>query len=151
MNEAGLPEKWRLGFDKGGNRCVGHGAEKEMTSNNQQTRRLTIEDLSGSFVVFLIGFFSSVVVFIIELILRRRESATAVLPLSKTVVTDEVVVKEKSAANQPSTDNKLKGSVEPLNNDNPDNETNTVVVETSPIQANLKKLAVSVESSEEPK
>ena len=73
MNDAGLPEKWRLRFQRDGNRC-----EKNDGKEKKRNQRITLKNISGSFVVILVGMFSSVFVFIIELILRRRREYTSV-------------------------------------------------------------------------
>lgn len=79
MNEAGLPEKWRRRYQRGGHRCVGNDAEKEGKAKKRD-QRITLKNISGSFVVLVVGLFSSLIVFISEFIIRRRESAVVNLP-----------------------------------------------------------------------
>jgi hypothetical protein len=74
--------KWRLYFENGGNRCVGNDADK---NGRKKDYRLTLNNMSGSFVVLLVGIFCSVVVFIIESILQRRESAIPLPPAVRTI------------------------------------------------------------------
>ena len=117
MNEAGLPEKWRLHIEKGGNRCVGYDKEGGRKANKKRDQRITLQHMSGPFVVLLVGMFTSLVVFIIELIIPRRKSATvAVNPPS--VSGDPIKESEASASNnQPSVSINNKSSVDQLNND----------------------------------
>jgi hypothetical protein len=97
MKETGLTMKWRLRFEKGGNRCVGNDADKnEKQTQRKNEQRLTLNNMLGSFVVLLAGIFSSVVVFITESILHRRESAillpSAVKTINKVIKHQSVVV-----------------------------------------------------------
>ena len=121
MNEAGLLEKWRRRFQLAGNRCVGNdGAERDGKANKKRDQqRIALNNMSGSFVVILVGMFSSVVVFIIELILRRRRENTfvAVHPQSSSV--DPIKEADEASPNsnhQPNV-NINKPSVNLLNND----------------------------------
>ena len=81
MNEAGLPEKWRSRFRKGNGRCTGKEEKNKPQSRRHPSanHRITLQNLSGSFVVFLVGISFSIAVFIIELILRRRNNNSRVV------------------------------------------------------------------------
>jgi len=85
MNEAGLTNKWRERYEKGhNNRCTDANTAKKEGKAKKRNQRITLQNMSGSFVVLLVGIFCSVIVFIIELILSRRES-DIVVNLSSTV------------------------------------------------------------------
>ena len=85
MNEAGLTNKWRERYEKGhNNRCTDAKTAEKERKTKKHDQRITLQNMSGSFVVLLVGIFCSVIVFIIELILRSRES-DAVVNLSSTV------------------------------------------------------------------
>ena len=75
--------------------------------------------MSGSFVVILVGMFSSVAVFIIELILRRRREYTSVSVHPQPSSVDPI--KEAGASpnsnHQPNVSINKKPSVDQLNND----------------------------------
>ena len=110
MNAEGLPEKWRRLFQRDGNLCEKYRKKKKKKCEQQ----ITLKNMSGSFVVLLVGMFSSVVVFIIELILRCRESATVtVLSVAKTGALGQI----KSAA---------------VKQMSPDNESSAIVI--SPVE-----------------
>lgn len=74
MNEAGLSTKWRLRFERDGNRCVGNDDADKNAKERRNNQRITLSNMSGSFVILLVGLLFSVTVFIVELIFRRRES-----------------------------------------------------------------------------
>ena len=79
MNEAGLPEKWRSRFRKGKNRCTGKKEKTKPQSRHQSANhRISLKDMSGSFVVLLVGISFSIAIFIIELILRRHNNNSKV-------------------------------------------------------------------------
>ena len=65
MNEAGLLNKWRILFRTGKGRCVGKEKKEE------SLHRISLKNLSGSFVVYLVGIVSAVFVFIVEMIIYR--------------------------------------------------------------------------------
>ena len=94
MNEAGLPEKWRSRFRKG-NRCTGKEKKKPPTRHQSANHRITLKNLSGSFVVFLVGISFSIAIFIIELILRRRNRSSKVVPIQPPAASAAVVVPNK--------------------------------------------------------
>ena len=119
MNAEGLPEKWRLLFQRNGNRC-----EKD-DGKNKRDQRITLKNISGSFVVLVVGMFSSLLAFIVELLFRRRESATVdVLTVVKTADNDG---KMKSALMQPllnhNTDAEAKAAL--------DNESSAIVISSA--------------------
>ena len=117
MNEAGLPEKWRLQIEKGGNRCVGYDTKGGRNANKKCDQRITLQNMSGPFLVLLVGMFSSLVVFIIELIIPRRESAT-VADNPPPVSGDPIKEAEASAGSNPSNVSiNNKPSEDQLNND----------------------------------
>ena len=119
MNAEGLPEKWRLLFQRNGNRC-----EKD-DGKSKRDQRITLKNISGSFVVLVVGMFSSLLAFIVELLFRRRESATVdVLTVVKTADNDG---KMKSALMQPllnhNTDAEAKAAL--------DNESSAIVISSA--------------------
>jgi hypothetical protein len=121
MNEARLPEKWRLQFEKGDNQCVGNVAVVKDGKGKKRDQRISLRNMSGSFVVLLVGIFSSFVVFIIELALRRREAAN--LP---TAAVTEYKAEDDRSNQSPTpalTVNKL--NKEDREVDKPDNESST--------------------------
>ena len=143
MNDAGLPEKWRLRFQRDGNRC-----EKNDGKEKKRNQRITLKNISGSFVVILVGMFSSVVVFIIELIRRRRESATvAVLTVAKTGTDSKI---KSAAVKQSSPDDKVKSTDSNESKGTPDNESSAMVI--SPVEpvTDLKIVSIEIPSVEEP-
>ena len=121
MNEARLPEKWKLQFEKGNNQCVGNVAVVKDGKGKKRDQRISLRNMSGSFVVLLVGIFSSFVVFIIELALRRREAAN--LP---TAAVTEYKAEDDRSNQSPTpalTVNKL--NKEDREVDKPDNESST--------------------------
>ena len=98
MNEAGLPEKWRSRFRKGNGRCTGKKEKKKPQSRHHQSanHRITLQNLSGSFVVLLVGISFSIAVFIIELILRRRNNNSRVVHIQPPPVAAPAVVNKSS-------------------------------------------------------
>ena len=79
MNEAGLPEKWRSRFRTGKNRCTGKKEKTKPQSRHQSANhRISLKDMSGSFVVLLVGISFLIAIFIIELILRRHNNNSKV-------------------------------------------------------------------------
>ena len=57
MNDVGLPEKWRLLFQRDGNRCEKNGGKEK-----KRDQRITLKNISGSFVVLVVGIFFSLLV-----------------------------------------------------------------------------------------
>jgi len=138
MNEARLPEKWRLQFEKGDNRCVGNVAAVKDEKRKKRDQRITLKNISGSFVVLLVGIFSSFVAFIIERVLRpRKAGTTANLPtaaVTKYKAEDDrsnhqskkIIITSPTPA---PTVNKL--NKEDREVDTPDNESSTYNIKTS--------------------
>ena len=91
MNEAGLLDKWRSRFRKGKGRCV---SEKK----DDSLHRISLQNLSGAFVVFCVGIVSAVLVFIAELIIHHRSTkAINNQPKDQNVVNSQV---EKDTKNE---------------------------------------------------
>jgi len=145
MNAEGLPEKWRLLFQRNGNRCErGDGKEKK------RDQRITLKNMSGSFVVLVVGIFFSLLVFIVELILRRRESATvAVLTVAKTGDADNKI--KSAAVKQPSPDGKVRSTDSNESSGTPDNESSAIVISQAvePV-TELKMVSIEIPSGDEP-
>ena len=121
MNEAGLPEKWRRHFQNGNNYFViGKGAEKGKKSKKKD-QRITLNNMSGSFVVLLVGIFSSIVVVIIELTIFRRESSVVSQPLAVQEAYAGVEKQENTRAKQ-----KTPIELASSNAAEPDNESNVI-------------------------
>ena len=73
MNEAGLPQKWRRRFfNAKSDQCIGNNNLVVNKANNKN-HRISLKNMSGSFVVLLVGIATSFVIFIVELILLRKE------------------------------------------------------------------------------
>ena len=98
MNEAGLPEKWRSRFRKGNGRCTGKES-RDQSANH----RITLKNMSGSFVVFLVGISFSITVFIIELILRRHNNNLKVVHIQPVAAARPVAKKSTPPSVGPST------------------------------------------------
>jgi len=81
MNEAGLPDKWRKQFQTNSGHCLTNGGTKQNKKAGKKDQSITLKNLSGSFVVLLVGIFFSIILFIIELIIYHRKSVVAVLPV----------------------------------------------------------------------
>ena len=146
MNAEGLPEKWRRRFQKDGNRC-----EKDRKEKKKRDQRITLFNMSGSFVVLLVGIVVSVVVYIIEFILLRRQSAIVEVQITVAKTDDsESKIKSASAIKQPSpTDSKMNNTNDAeVNNAAPDNDSTVIVISPAPI-TDLK--IASIEIREEPK
>jgi len=154
VNEAGLTEKWRRRFQRDGNRCIGNEKEKGRKTKKHD-QRITLKNMSGSFVILVVGIFSSVIVFLTELIIRRREStAIAVLIVPKTDAGANTII--STVRQLIMTDNKLNNVVAADDNAGPDDSESSIVVISSPVPItdDLKtdfKIAVSNEISEENK
>ena len=146
MNAEGLPEKWRLRFQRDGNRCENNdGKEKK------RDQRITLKNISGSFVVLVVGIFFSLLVFIVELILRRRESATvAVLTVAKTGDADNKI--KSAAVKQPSPDGKVRSTDSNESSGTPDNESSAIVISQAvePAVTELKMVSIEIPSGDEP-
>lgn len=105
MKEAGLPDKWREQFQTyNGNHCLTNGGTKQNKKAGKKDQSITLKNLSGSFVVLLVGIFFSIILFIIELILYHRKcSVVAVLPVPN-MKTDSIAEDESSTAKQLTSD-----------------------------------------------
>lgn len=74
MAEAGLLDEWRRRFQQDDGHCDADSVKsKDKKKRNRQpkTTRITIKNLSGAFVVLLVGYFGAIFVFIGELIFFR--------------------------------------------------------------------------------
>ena len=117
----------------------------------RERKEETLFNMSGSFVVLLVGIVVSVVVFIIELILLRRQSAIVAIQLTVAKTDDsDSKIKSASAIKQPSpTDSKINNTNDAeVNNAAPDNDSTVIVITPAPI-TDLK--IASIEISEGPK
>ena len=143
MNDVGLPEKWRLLFQRDGNRCEKNGGKEK-----KRDQRITLKNISGSFVVLVVGIFFSLLVFIVELVLRRCESATvAVLTVAKTDTDSKI---KSAAVKQPSPDGKVKSTDSYESNGTRDNESSAIVISTVEPVTELKTVSIEIPSCDEP-
>ena len=120
MNEAGLPQKWRRRyFNAKSDQCIGNdnlGVNNRV--NNNKNHRISLKNMSGSFVVLLVGIAASFVIFIVELILLRKEKRQQPKVASKIPIIMVKPVKNLKVNNPPATPsdngNKIQVLIHPL-------------------------------------
>jgi len=138
MNEAGLPEKWRRYFQMGKN--AGNRAADKERKSKKKDQRITLTNMSGAFVVLLVGIFSSIVIFITELVLRHSESSSESQPgvqISDTVDGNKhesvAALKQKTPIKNPSRNGIINKADERHNeNNNEQGEFSVVIIHSQP-------------------